>query len=160
MAVRALQTSFIVADRRRCWERITIACLMVAAAGTTATAAAAECAARMQRALAKVTAAQRRTVDACVDRLDTAAPGFSAADCIASDAFGWVARAAARAKDAEARLCTGPSVGYTSAAAVTAAGIGTATAVTRGLFGRDLDATLRTSAADPIGARCQREVGR
>jgi hypothetical protein len=147
----------IAGGRRRWRRRIALACLIAAGAGA-AEAAPAQCAAKMQRALAAVARAQRKTVEACVARVDTGGPGFSVDGCVAGDLFGWVRRAETRARNAEARLCGGDAVGYTSATAVTAAGIYAGTAVARGLFGPDLDAALVTNGADPIGARCQRDV--
>lgn len=143
---------------RRRWARGIILAILAATGCGRAASVEAQCAAKMQRALGAVARAQRKTLEACVARLDGAAPGFSVADCVAGDLSGWVQRAEDRALKVEARLCSGATVGYTSAAAVNAAGAGAAVALARGLFGRDLDAALLASSADASGARCQRDV--
>ncbi|MDX2166279.1 MAG: hypothetical protein SF182_04425 [Deltaproteobacteria bacterium] len=116
---------------------------------------AAPCVAKMHHALEAVARAQRKTLQACIVARDRGLLP-SAAACVDTDRFGWVARARARTARVAARLCaTGGGVGYTSAAAVNAAGAEAAPQLARGLLGRELDAALR---GDPGVARCQRDV--
>ena len=140
------------------WRRALPVLLAAALCAGAAPVAEAQCAGRLQRAFEAAARAQRKTVSACVDRLDPGTPGFSVGACADGDPFGWVERAAQRAARAEAALCDGPEIGRTAAATLTAAARAAAPALARGLFGRDLDAGLRSRAADAAGAQCQRLV--
>ena len=144
-------------ERRSKWWALPLAGLILAGLAP-ARPLEAQCAGRLQRAFEAAARAQRKTVSACVARLDAGAPGFSVGACADGDPFGWVERAAQRAARAEAALCDGPEIGRTDAATLTAAARAAAPALARGLFGRDLDAGLRTRAADAAGAQCQRVV--
>lgn len=118
------------------------------------------CIREVNRAFEGTAFAQRSLVAACM-RSAGAGAELGVADCIAMDADGEVARASRRTIDAEARWCQPgslPAVGYGGADAANRGAVTSALALAHGIFGRDLDAAVRSSVAEGAEAQCQQQV--
>jgi hypothetical protein len=83
----------------------------------------------------------------------------TAQDCLSNDVGGKIAKGAAKLAARAASSCaTPPDFGYTSPAYITARTADHELGLMSDLFGPNLDASLVSAAADPVGAKCQEEV--
>jgi hypothetical protein len=118
-----------------------------------------DCIAALNAAGATVAVEVGRRLVECVDAGGAGAlpPGVTAQACLAADARGRIAAAAARTDAAAAKNCPlVPTFGAASAAAVNAAM--ESLLRPQDVFGSDLDAALIDARVDPAGAACQRTV--
>lgn len=141
---------------------IVLACATDAGAQTQSPAQQ-KCLNGMNAALAKLAKTQSKEIAACLKAASagTLPAGQNAEQCLAADAKGKVAKAAAKTADVVAKLCgTVPSFGFTDAATVNGAGVAETLDLEAALFGPDLSAAAITLAADKIGAGCQGQVAK
>ncbi len=120
-----------------------------------------KCITAMNDAAAAVARAQLAVATKCLaDAAKGKLPaGQTAAQCVAADAKGKVAKAAAKTAEKDGKQCAAtPSFGYTGATAVNVAALTGANGVVDDLFGADLDAAIIDAGADGGGAKCQAAI--
>jgi hypothetical protein len=120
-----------------------------------------KCLATMNDAAVAVARAQMAVATKCLgDAAKGKLPaGQTAEQCIAADAKGKVAKAAATTAAKNGKQCAAvPDFGYTGVIAVNAAGIAGANGLFDDLFGADLDAAIIDAGANSAGAKCQAAI--
>lgn len=120
------------------------------------------CTLAMNKAFVKLAATGSKVLAGCL-KSGPGAPG-AIESCVAADADGLVAGAAAKVAKAWDDRCVGPDLpppfGTTSSAAVTSAGSAVAPAMLHDVFGPDLDTALVAAATDADLAKCQLRVAK
>src|SRR5215468_1840568 len=100
-----------------------------------------------------------------VFRLGIPPQAQTAQACLTNDVGGKVAKATTQLEERDASRCLAapeqlPVFGYSAASSTDAAARAASLGIVAGLFGPDLDASIVSDIADPVGARCQSDVTR